>query len=313
MQRGSPDSEEPSCLRLVSVGALDRELDGLLAFSEPRAARTPSDRIPSKVIDEELHTEDGRSIDVDQESPDNAVQLADIVGPWIRHECREEVWGDCRRRAIVAETWSVRRDQPSYQWRNVLGPFAERRDDDTEGTEPREEVAKHAAGVDQTLQGLACGEDDPHIHRHVDVGSQRPKRSMFDGAEQPPLIGKRALADLIQKQRPAVRHCKRSLSLPVGPGECARQMAEQLRAREVVIELGHADGLEGSIGARRQCVDAGREPALPRPGFALEHDWLIGSGEAKDALSSTLEGATRRCELVLEGSDQGLAMSVGAI
>jgi len=73
--------------------------------------------------------------------------------------------------------------------RDVLGPLSEGGNGDRHDIEAVEQVRAEAALLDQALQGLVGGGDQPHVHSERPVAADGVHRSLLEHAQQLDLHG----------------------------------------------------------------------------------------------------------------------------
>src|SRR6266403_2479833 len=86
-------------------------------------------------------------------------QLADVTGPSMGHQGLQVLPPRMQRLAVVAER-ELRREGLEQQ-RDVLPPFAQRRDADLRDVDAVKEVWPEGAGVGRPLQSDLCRRDRP--------------------------------------------------------------------------------------------------------------------------------------------------------
>jgi hypothetical protein len=110
--------------------------------------------------------------------------------------------------------------------RDVSRAVAERRHHDVEDGEPVIEIGAELAGVDLRAQVAVRGRDDADVHRRRLVGADAADLAALERAQQLRLEVERQLADLVEKQRPAVGRLDRTDALADRTGERAALVAE---------------------------------------------------------------------------------------
>src|SRR5438874_700569 len=83
--------------------------------------------------------------------------------------------------------------------------------------------------------------DAAHVHLHADAAADALERALLEHAQQLGLERRRDLADLVQQQRPAVGQLEAAAAHPVGAGEGALLVAEQLALQQVLRQGGAVD------------------------------------------------------------------------
>jgi hypothetical protein len=128
-----------------------------------------------------------------------------------------------------------------HQQRDVLAALAQRRHLDRQHAEPVVQVLAEARLGGPVAQ-VAVGRRD---HAHIDAPGHRAadalELALLQHAQQLGLQGRRDLADLVEQQRAAVGQLEAALAHPVGAGERALLVAEQL-----ALEQGRRTGRRSS-------------------------------------------------------------------
>src|SRR3970282_2003181 len=112
--------------------------------------------------------------------------------------------------------------------------------------------------------------DDSYVHGDFGTPADALDRPLLQEAQKLCLKSKRHVADLVEKQRPAVRDLDLAEGLLGGARESALLEAEQLRLEQRFRDRGAVDRDEGSVRARAQSVDGLREQLLARAALALQ-------------------------------------------
>ena len=119
------------------------------------------------------------------------------------------------------------------QWQDVLAPLLQRRHPKDPAGDPVVQVAAEMPALDR-LRQVPVGRADqpergvaPRVAAHALVGA------LLDDAQQLRLQRHRQFADLVEKQRPAVRRRERAVARRHRAGERAALVAEELAARQL--------------------------------------------------------------------------------
>ena len=162
------------------------------------------------------------------------------------------------------------------QDRDVLRPLAQRRDGDGHDLEPVVQIAAEGAGSDLLLEVRVGGGDDAHVHLDRLGPPDAHERAILEHAQDLRLQRQRHLADLVQKERAAVRQLELPRLALHGPREGAALVAEQLALQDVGGDGGAVDRQEAEIPARRVLVDGVGDQLLA--GAALPDDQHAAAG-----------------------------------
>ena len=159
----------------------------------------------------------------------------------------------------------------------------------------------HVEPVVEVLTELAAGQRDLQVsiggrnHAGVDLNQPVPphpgEAQVLQDVQELGLERGRDLGDLIEVDRAVVRVLELPQPAPVGTGEGAPLVAEQLGFEEARRERRAVDLDERSLAAGRPGMDGPGDEVLPRSRFPAEQDRRIRIG---DALDDRADGLHRR-------------------
>src|SRR5262249_2005588 len=135
-------------------------------------------------------------------------------------------WRDSLRRA--AELPPQPREQPLGQVRQVIAPLAKRRQRNRDDLQAIEQIGAKPLLLDERLQILVCRRDQSHVGRESFAAAQAVEPLLLQYPQHFGLQRQRHVTDFVQKQRAAVTLFELADSLPIGPGERAFFVAEEL-------------------------------------------------------------------------------------
>ena len=116
-----------------------------------------------------------------------------------------------------------------HQRIDVLGAVAQRRDLDPRDGQTKIQIGAESALVRLRAQVAVRGRDDANVDLDVLFSTQPPERTALEHAEQGRLNRQRQFADLVEKDRPAVRQLERAFLAFLRAREGASLVSEQLR------------------------------------------------------------------------------------
>src|SRR5262249_30573192 len=157
---------------------------------------------------------------------DGVLELAHVARPVVLTQGGHGI----RRNALDALVQATREplDAGAHQIRNVLRPLAKRWQRDRKDVEPIVEGAPEGLFRDGLLEGLV-GRGD---HAYVDTERPRPTDTLelllLEHAQQLRLQVEREVADLVEKERAAVRQLEAADPLRDGTGKSPALVAEEL-------------------------------------------------------------------------------------
>ena len=192
-------------------------------------------------------------------------QFPHIAGPGVTHQRFERVRGEFVHIFVVLGCEFLQK-HPRQQ-RDVPRPIPQWRQRDLHHRQTEVEVLPEFAGLDLLLQILVCRRDQSHVGRQRLVGPHPLEGALSQKTQQFDLKSLIDLADLIQKQRPALRLLESSDPPLVRPGErplfVPEKFALQQRRRQRRAMHRH----HRQMCARAQLVDRLRDQFLARPAF----------------------------------------------
>src|SRR5205823_4063195 len=128
------------------------------------------------------------------------------------------------------------------------------------------------------------GADDAH----VDIERGRPadaiESPLLNYAQDFRLHTEPEVADLVEKNRPAVGQLELAELPSGGAGEGSLLMSEQFVLDQRFRNCRAVDGHEGPVATRRELMDGAREQLLPRSRLALQQHRRIGRRHALDGI-----------------------------
>ena len=150
--------------------------------------------------------------------------------------------------------------------------------------DPVKKVFTERAGRDHFRQVTVRRANQPDIDRHRRIAAHARHGTALDDRQQFGLQMVRQVADLVEKERPAVgkfKHAGRAVFLAAG--ECAGLVAEQLAFHERCGNGGAVDGQERFGTSPARIVYAPGHHFLACTAFARDQNRLIGPGKTTGA------------------------------
>ena len=121
---------------------------------------------------------------------------------------------------------------------DVLAAIAQGRHGDVHDVEPVQEIEPEPPGVHLAAQIAIGGGDNPDVDAPRHVLADAAQLAFLDDAQHLRLRPRRQLANLVEKERAAVRFFEHAGALGRRAGERAARVAEQLGLDEVVRQRG---------------------------------------------------------------------------
>ena len=168
---------------------------------------------------------DRLDIPEDDETPDEVLQLADIPRPRVFQEEREGVRGELHG-ALVLATKFVQ--EVSCEERDRFPPLAKGRDADLDHIEAVVEILSELAVAEGNFEVPVGRSDDPGIRPDDLAPSHAGEFRILEHMEEFGLKAGRQLANLVQEERPFLGEFEFAQLSPIGAGERALLVAEQL-------------------------------------------------------------------------------------
>ena len=157
--------------------------------------------------------------------------------------------------------------------------------------EAEAQVGAEAAGSDFLVEPAVGGRDDARVDAARHVLADPADFAFLQHAQQLGLRARRELADLVEKQRAAVRFLEQAGALAHRAGERAARVAEELRFEQVVGERGAVDRAEPAVAPRPETMDRARDELLAAAALPFDQDGKRRARGAQDRLSKR----TNRC------------------
>ena len=139
---------------------------------------------------------------------------------------------------------------------DILPVLGKPRQGNGHDVQPVEQIGTEAASLDFLRQIAIGGGDDPHIGGLLAAGAEAAIAAAFQEPQELGLERQRHLADLIEKQRAALRRLDKARTRLCGPGESSALDPEKLRFEQIAGKRGAIHDDERPIGARAGIVNA---------------------------------------------------------
>src|SRR5581483_12210333 len=146
---------------------------------------------------------------------------------------------------------------------DVLAPLAEGRQRNREHAQAVVEIEAEAAFVHRFAEIPVGRRDHADVDRARPVAADRAHLLVLQDAEELRLDARARLAHLVEEDRPARCLLEETATLPVGAGERAPDVAEELALEHPFGKRGAVLRDEGTPRPRAVVVDRAREELLP--------------------------------------------------
>src|SRR5580692_8792752 len=165
---------------------------------------------------------------------------------------------------------------------------------------------EHANDVDAIIEVLAkpllldlflelsvARGDDARVERNLHVASHGAHGALLERAEELRLNFEGHIANLVQKDRSAVRLDEETHSLRLGVGEGAANVAEEFALEERRRHRGAVDRDERAIPEAARLVDTARRDLLAHTRLALDEDGCVTRRDPPDGVVNATHRTTR--------------------
>ena len=225
------------------------------------------------------------------------LELADVAGPVILDEDAHGVGRDLDLAAVLG----VEPGQEMIdEHRDLFAPLPQRRDADLDDVQAVVEVFTELMRPHGRLEVAIGGGDEPHVGADGLLAAHARELAVLEHVQQLGLKPQRHLADLVEQERALVRRLELSGFLPVGSGERALLVTEQLRLEQLAGKGGAVHLQELAMGARRRLVDRPGHHFLADSALASQQHCRVGGGHLGDEVSNRLHlGASTEVQLLL--------------
>ncbi len=153
--------------------------------------------------------------------------------------------------------------------------------------QPVEQVWPKTATRDFLFEIPIGSGDHPDIDAMSAIRADALNFTLLQDSQQFRLDAHRQFPDFIQKESAAIRNLELSGPIARGPGERARNMAEQFALRDRFRNGGAVDLNEGFIGPGGRRMNMVRHEFLADPGFARNQHSQIRACDDRDLLAKT--------------------------
>jgi hypothetical protein len=141
--------------------------------------------------------------------------------------------------------------------------LAKRRDIQIDHAQAVIQILAEAIVLHLVLKAPVRGRNEPHIHGAGACLSHPSHLALLEDAQQADLHRGRHVADLVQKERAAVRGLKQARAVVHGAGEGAPHVSEQFTFEQRIGESAAIHGDKGTAGPPRGLVQPTGEPPCP--------------------------------------------------
>ncbi len=154
----------------------------------------------------------------------HVAQLTHIAGPVVGQQGPQRLGREHRHRPVAGTPPGEMGDQRG----NVLAPLAQGRHGDLEGADAVVEIRAELAFAHHARQIPVGGEHHPHVGAQVGGGAHPPEAPGLEHAQELGLHDGADLADLVEEQGALRSGLDEARLAPVGAGEGAPLVAEEL-------------------------------------------------------------------------------------
>ena len=216
---------------------------------------------------------------------EDVLQLAEIAGPRVLQEQLLGVGRELEvRRAELCEHLVGEREK-------VLSTFAQRRQRHANGTDPVVEVGAKLLLSNGGEQGVMSRREEAHVDRTLADVAHATEPLLFESLEELGLDLEIDVADLVEKERAAIRGLEQSLLRSVRAGERAALVTKELRLDELPGKACAVDVDEWCAAPRADLVNAARKHALTGAGLAEQEHCAVDVAELFDLLLDSFHRA----------------------
>ena len=175
--------------------------------------------------------------------------------------------------------------------REIISPLAQGWQLNVEDAQPVIQVRPELPLCRPSLQITMRGGDQPHVGANRLVAPNSLESLVLEDPEDLGLKGKRHIADLVEKQRPAVALLELADATAVGAGEGALLMAKKLAFQQVLRDGRTVEREEGRLGPGTMLVDGAGNQFLAGPALASDqHGDILGCDAADRLVHLTHDG-----------------------
>jgi hypothetical protein len=192
-----------------------------------------------------------------------------------------------------------RRQEGVGELDDVVLALAQRRDPNLRDRESVVKVLPERARLDSIDQAAIRRGDQAEVDLPRTIAADRADLTRFERPKELRLELDGQLSELVEEEGPALRLDEETCSRPLGAGECALLVTEELALYELRRDRPAVDDDERAFGASRPLVDAQREDLLADPVLAFEQERDVGLGgflEVSEEVAHRRRGSERAAE-----------------
>src|SRR5213594_370725 len=227
---------------------------------------------------------------------DDVLELAHVARPPVGLQ-RGERFGRGPVNPLV-EPAIVAPDEMVDEQGHVLDPLPERRHDHRHDVEPIVEILAEGAASDGLLEVRVRGGDEPDVDLDRASTADSLDLALLEHAQELHLELGPQCADLVEEHGAPLRQLELPQLPPVGAGERALLVAEQIGLDERLGDGGRVDGDEGPVTPRALMVDGPRDQLLAGSALAGDQDGGRRPGDLRDQAVELLDRGMPTDDLV---------------
>ncbi len=252
--------------------------------------------MPSRIA--ELADPDRAAVAQQHRALEQVAELAQVAGPRVVDQRVQR--GARHPHPRTAELAADPDQQAVGQDRDVLGALAQRRHAQRQRSDPEVQVAAEPLRGDQSVQIVVGRGDQAHRDRALADVAEPAEPLVLQDLEQLGLDREVHVADLVEKQDPAVRDLQQAGLGRHRTRECPSLVTEQLALQELPRQRRAVEIDECFLPARSVAVAPAREHALTGAGLPEQQQRAVGGDHPPRVLGQRADrraGAEERIEL----------------
>ena len=220
---------------------------------------------------------------------ERVLELADVERPVIREQRLDGV--GCEREVLPIGREPC--EEAGDQQRNVLAPIAQRRELEAHAVDPRQQIVTERAVAHHPPEVPVGRAHDAKLDIDRAITTDRCDLRLLEHAQERGLCGQRKIADLVEKQRPAVGLAREAEPIARRTRERALAVAEQLGLDELLRDRAAVDRDEAPA-STRQLVDRARQELLAGATLAEHEHRRARLGDRASIVRDPREGRRQR-------------------
>ncbi len=216
------------------------------------------------------------------------VELPHVARPGVTADRLERAGVETRELTAVVAAMAAQEE--IGEARHVLPPLAQRRQVDLDGVEPVEQVLAETTFGDLAVEVGVGGGHDAHVHPSSVRRTQAFELAGFEHPQELRLLRRQDVGDFVEEEGAAVRGFEAAHAVPLGIGEGAPHVAEELAFEDPFGECPGVDRDERPGSPARGGVERPRHHPFAGAVFTRQEHVRVRRADPRDELEHRPHG-----------------------